>query len=107
MIAMAIAGGPDLVVADEPTTALDVTVQAEILALLTAIRDETGSSILFVTHHLAVAADLPDRTAVIYGGRLPEVGPAADVPHRPAHPDTAARRPAPLRGHPPRAPPQP
>jgi peptide/nickel transport system ATP-binding protein len=103
MIAMAIAGGPDLVVADEPTTALDVTVQAEILALLTAIRDETGSSILFVTHDLAVAAELADRIAVLYGGRLAEVGPAAEVLHRPCHPYTVALMAARLRGDSPRA----
>ncbi|HWD71004.1 MAG TPA: ABC transporter ATP-binding protein [Actinomycetota bacterium] len=103
MIAMAIAGGPDLVVADEPTTALDVTVQAEILALLTAIRDETGSSILFVTHDLAVAAELADRIAVLYGGRLAEIGPAAEVLHRPCHPYTVALMAARLRGDSPRA----
>jgi len=103
MIAMAIAGGPDLVVADEPTTALDVTVQAEILALLMAIRDETGSSILFVTHDLAVAAELADRIAVLYGGRLAEVGPAAEVLHRPCHPYTVALMAARLRGDSPRA----
>ena len=103
MIAMAIAGGPDLVVADEPTTALDVTVQAEILALLTTIRDETGSSILFVTHDLAVAAELADRIAVLYGGRLAEIGPAADVLHRPCHPYTVALMAARLRGDSPRA----
>ncbi|MEA2500239.1 MAG: peptide/nickel transport system ATP-binding protein ddpF [Actinomycetota bacterium] len=103
MIAMAIAGGPDLVVADEPTTALDVTVQAEILALLTTIREETGSSILFVTHDLAVAAELADRIAVLYGGRLAEIGPAADVLHRPCHPYTVALMAARLRGDSPRA----
>ena len=103
MIAMAIAGGPDLVVADEPTTALDVTVQAEILALLTAIRDETGSSILFVTHDLAVAAELADRIAVLYGGRLAELGPAAEVLHHPCHPYTVALMAARLRGDSPRA----
>jgi peptide/nickel transport system ATP-binding protein len=103
MIAMAIAGGPDVVVADEPTTALDVTVQAEILALLTAIRDETGSSILFVTHDLAVAAELADRIAVLYGGRLAELGPAAEVLHRPCHPYTVALMAARLRGDSPRA----
>ena len=103
MIAMAIAGGPDLVVADEPTTALDVTVQAEILALLAAIRDETGSSILFVTHDLAVAAELADRIAVLYGGRLAELGPAAEVLHHPNHPYTVALMAARLRGDSPRA----
>src|SRR5206468_9117408 len=74
MIAMAIAGEPALVVADEPTTALDVSVQAGILELLAELRDEMGSSILFVTHDLAVAASLADRVAVLYGGRLAELG---------------------------------
>jgi peptide/nickel transport system ATP-binding protein len=103
MIAMAVAGGPDLIVADEPTTALDVTVQSEILALLTRIRDETGSSILFVTHDLAVAAELADRIAVLYGGRLAEIGPAAEVLHRPCHPYTVALMAARLRGDSPRS----
>jgi peptide/nickel transport system ATP-binding protein len=103
MIAMAIAGGPDLVVADEPTTALDVTVQAEILSLLTRIRDETGSSLLFVTHDLAVAAELADRIAVLYGGRIAELGPASEVLHSPCHPYTVALMAARLRGDAPRA----
>jgi len=88
MIAMAVAGAPALIVADEPTTALDVTVQAEILRLLSDLRDETGSSILFVTHDLAVAASLADRVAVLYGGRLAEVGPAPELLQRPDHPYT-------------------
>jgi peptide/nickel transport system ATP-binding protein len=102
MIAMAVAGGPDLIVADEPTTALDVTVQAEILRLLIALRDETGSSILFVTHDLAVAAELADRIAVLYGGRLAEIGPAGEVLHDPCHPYTTALMAARLRGDSPR-----
>jgi peptide/nickel transport system ATP-binding protein len=89
MIAMAVAGAPALIVADEPTTALDVTVQAEILRLLSDLRDETGSSILFVTHDLAVAASLADRVAVLYGGRLAEVGPTKELLQRPDHPYTA------------------
>ena len=88
MIAMAVAGAPALIVADEPTTALDVTVQAEIVRLLSDLRDETGSSILFVTHDLAVAASLADRVAVLYGGRLAEVGPAPELLQRPDHPYT-------------------
>ena len=102
MIAMAIAGGPDLIVADEPTTALDVTVQAEILDLLAQLRDGTGSSILFVTHDLAVAAELADRIAVMYGGRIAEIGPTADVLHHPCHPYTAALMAARLRSDSPR-----
>jgi peptide/nickel transport system ATP-binding protein len=97
MIAMAIAGSPALVLADEPTTALDVTVQAEILDLLAELRDETGSSILFVTHDLAVAARIADRIAVLYGGRLAEIGPAADVLRQPSHPYSTALMAARLR----------
>jgi peptide/nickel transport system ATP-binding protein len=88
MIAMAVAGPPALIVADEPTTALDVTVQAEILRLLSDLRDETGSSMLFVTHDFAVAASLADRVAVLYGGRLAEVGPTKQLLRHPDHPYT-------------------
>jgi peptide/nickel transport system ATP-binding protein len=98
MIAMAVAGPPALIIADEPTTALDVTVQAEILRLLSDLRDETGSSMLFVTHDFAVAASLADRVAVLYGGRLAEVGPTKQLLQRPDHPYTAgllAVRPSP------------
>jgi peptide/nickel transport system ATP-binding protein len=98
MIAMAVARAPALIVADEPTTALDVTIQAEILRLLSELRDETGSSMLFVTHDFAVAASLADRVAVLYGGRLAEVGPTTDLLQQPDHPYTAgllAARPSP------------
>jgi len=98
MIAMAVAGPPALIVADEPTTALDVTIQAEILRLLSELRDETGSSMLFITHDFAVAASLADRVAVLYGGRLAEVGPTAELLSRPDHPYTVgllAVRPSP------------
>jgi peptide/nickel transport system ATP-binding protein len=88
MIAMAIAGAPDLVIADEPTTALDVTVQAQILELIRRLCDETGASFLFVTHDLGVAAQIADRIAVLYGGRVAEVGASADVLERPSHPYT-------------------
>ena len=88
MIAMAIAGAPDLVIADEPTTALDVTVQAQILELIRRLCDETGASFLFVTHDLGVAAQIADRIAVLYGGRVAEVGTSADVLERPSHPYT-------------------
>ncbi len=88
IIAMAVAGEPSLVVADEPTTALDVTVQAQILELLAHLRDETGCTFILVTHDLGVAAQVADRIAVLYAGRLAEVGRAADVLERPAHPYT-------------------
>ncbi|MCW2777651.1 MAG: oligopeptide/dipeptide transporter, ATPase subunit [Frankiales bacterium] len=89
MIAMAVAGGPQLVVADEPTTALDVTVQAEVLRLFRRLCDETGTAVVLVTHDLAVAAQVADRVAVLYGGRLLEVGDAAEVLRAPGHPYTA------------------
>jgi peptide/nickel transport system ATP-binding protein len=86
MIAMAVAGRPSLVVADEPTTALDVTVQAQVLALVRSLRDEIGCSFLFVTHDLGVAAQIADRVAVLYGGRLAELGPTSTVLREAAHP---------------------
>jgi peptide/nickel transport system ATP-binding protein len=90
MIAMAVAGDPALVVADEPTTALDVLVQAQVLALLRSLRDERGCSFLLITHDLGVAAQVADRVAVLYAGRLAEVGPRETVLRRAAHPYTAA-----------------
>ena len=107
MIAMAVAGEPALVVADEPTTALDVTVQAQILELIRHLRDETGCTFLLVTHDLGVAADIADRIAVLYGGRMAEIGTSEDVLEHSAHPYTrgllrsrltlTSRRDAPLR----------
>jgi peptide/nickel transport system ATP-binding protein len=90
MIAMAVAGSPSLVVADEPTTALDVTVQAQILELLGTLRDEFGTSFILVTHDLGVAAQVADRIAVLYGSRLAEVGNAEGVLQQPVHPYTTA-----------------
>jgi peptide/nickel transport system ATP-binding protein len=90
MIAVALAGGPRLVVADEPTTALDVTVQAQVLGLLRSLRDEAGCSVLFITHDLGVAATVADRICVLYAGRLMEAGPAAALAAAPEHPYTAA-----------------
>jgi peptide/nickel transport system ATP-binding protein len=90
MIAMALAGEPRLVVADEPTTALDVTVQAQILRLVASLRAEMTCSFVFITHDLGVAAEIADRVAVLYAGRLVELGAAADVLARPSHPYTAA-----------------
>ncbi len=88
MIAIAIAGDPELIIADEPTTALDVTVQAQVLRLLRRLRDEIGCSIVFITHDLGVAAQISDRIAVLYAGRIAEVGPTAAVLGAPAHPYT-------------------
>ncbi|MDT0382768.1 methionine ABC transporter ATP-binding protein, partial [Streptomyces sp. DSM 42041] len=84
----AVAGDPELVIADEPTTALDVTVQAQVLRLLQRLRDEIGCSIVLITHDLGVAAQISDRIAVLYAGRIAEIGPAAEVLDSPAHPYT-------------------
>jgi len=88
MIAMAIAGSPALVVADEPTTALDVTVQAQILDLLRQLCDQLGTSFILITHDLGVAAQASDRIAVLYGGRLAEVGSASELFTASRHPYT-------------------
>jgi peptide/nickel transport system ATP-binding protein len=88
MIAMALACGPELLIADEPTTALDVTIQAQILQLLLDIRTETGLSILLITHDLGVAASIADRVAVMYSGRIVENGPVEQILSQPAHPYT-------------------
>ena len=88
-IAMALANDPDIIIADEPTTALDVTVQAQILALLSDLRRSRGLAILFITHDFGVVGQLCDRVAVMYGGRIVEAGPTADVLAAPAHPYTA------------------
>ena len=88
MIAMAVAGDPELVVADEPTTALDVTVQAQVLTLLAGMRDELGCSIVLITHDLGVAAQIADRIAVMYRGRIVETGTTRQVLESPRHPYT-------------------
>ncbi len=90
MIAMAVAGNPALVIADEPTTALDVMVQAQVLTLLRSLRDEIGCSVLMITHDLGVAAQVADRVAVMYAGRLAELGPADTVLRSAAHPYSLA-----------------
>ena len=86
MLAMAVAGSPDLVVADEPTTALDVTVQAQILSLLRDLRDELGCTFVLITHDFGVASQIADRVAVMYGGRLAEAGAMDEVLAAPSHP---------------------
>jgi peptide/nickel transport system ATP-binding protein len=90
MIAMAVASNPSLVIADEPTTALDVTVQAQVLTLLANLRDELGCSILLITHDLGVAAEISNRIAVMYAGRVVEEGPTHDVLNAPSHPYTVS-----------------
>jgi oligopeptide/dipeptide ABC transporter ATP-binding protein len=88
MIAMAVAGRPRLLIADEPTTALDVTVQKQILDLLDRLRRELKLGLLFITHDLGVVAQVADRVAVMYAGRVVEEGPARDVLAKPGHPYT-------------------
>ena len=88
MIAMTLMLDPDLLIADEPTTALDVTVQAQILALLDDLRRERGLAIIFITHDFGVVAQLCDRVAVMYAGRIVEEGPTGAVLEAPAHPYT-------------------
>jgi peptide/nickel transport system ATP-binding protein len=90
MIAMALACRPKLLIADEPTTALDVMVQAQVLALLKALQEEFGLALLFITHDLSVLVELCDRIAVMYAGRIVEEGPAGTVFEEPAHPYTRA-----------------
>ena len=90
MIAMAIALGPDLLIADEPTTALDVTVQAQIMELLQDLQREIGMAIVLITHDLGVVAEVADRVAVMYAGRVVESGAVREVLGRPAHPYTLA-----------------
>ena len=88
MIAMALAGEPDLLVADEPTTALDATIQAQILALLASIRRDTGMALVLISHDLGVVAENVDRVAVMYAGRLVEEAPGADLFGAARHPYT-------------------
>ncbi|MGC2292171.1 MAG: ABC transporter ATP-binding protein [Candidatus Acidiferrales bacterium] len=90
MIAMALAAAPGVLIADEPTTALDVTVQKQILELLAKLRRDLQLSMLFITHDLGVVAQVADRVAVMYAGRMVEEGPVSEVLHAPAHPYTQA-----------------
>jgi oligopeptide/dipeptide ABC transporter ATP-binding protein len=89
MIAAALACGPKLLIADEPTTALDVTVQAQVLELLDSLRAELGLTLVLITHDLGVVAGHCDRVAVMYAGQVVEIGPTARVIAAPAHPYTA------------------
>ncbi len=89
VIALALAANPRLIIADEPTTALDVSIQAQIIALLKRLCREHGTAIMLVTHDMGVIAETADRVAVMYAGRLVEIGPIAEVIARPQHPYTA------------------
>jgi len=88
MIAMALVTNPDLLIADEPTTALDVTVQGQIIKLLNELQEEYGMGLLFVTHDLGVVAEIADRVVVMYAGKVMERGDVYDIFERPAHPYT-------------------
>ena len=89
VIALALAGEPRLIIADEPTTALDVAVQAQIIALLRGVTQAHGASVMLITHDMGVIAETCDRVAVMYAGRIVEIGPVSEVIHHPAHPYTA------------------
>ncbi len=88
VIALALAAKPRLIIADEPTTALDVSIQAQIIALLKRLCREHDTAVMLITHDMGVIAETADRVAVMYAGRIVEVGPVADVIHRPQHPYT-------------------
>jgi len=90
MIAMALASEPKLLIADEPTTALDVTIQAQILDLLRDLKQRLGMAILLITHNLGIVGDMADRVAVMYAGQIVELAPARELLRRPLHPYTKA-----------------
>ena len=90
MIAMALACRPQLLIADEPTTALDVTVQAQILDLVLEIQEELGMAVIFISHNLGVISQVADRVMVMYAGQAVEIAPAAQLLHQPHHPYTQA-----------------
>jgi peptide/nickel transport system ATP-binding protein len=89
VIALALAGEPRLIIADEPTTALDVAVQAQIIALLRSVTQAHGAAVMLITHDMGVIAETCDRVAVMYAGRIVEIGPVRELIHHPAHPYTA------------------
>ena len=89
VIALALAAEPKLIVADEPTTALDVSIQAQIIQLLKKVCKERGAAVMLITHDMGVIAETCDRVAVLYAGRVAEIGPVHEVIHQPAHPYTA------------------
>lgn len=106
MIAMGLAAEPSLLIADEPTTALDPTIQSQILDIFLDIRDRLGTSVLLVTHDMGVIAEVADRVTVMYAGRVVESAPVEEIFHGPAHPYTAsllasipARNPSPRESH--------
>jgi peptide/nickel transport system ATP-binding protein len=88
VLALALCAEPDLLIADEPTTALDVSIQAQIIALLKRLCRERGTAVMLITHDMGVIAETADRVAVMYAGRIAEIGPVRDVVQRPRHPYT-------------------
>ncbi|MBQ8625806.1 MAG: ABC transporter ATP-binding protein [Agathobacter sp.] len=90
VIAIALAANPDILICDEPTTALDVTIQAQILELINKLKKDRNLSIIFITHDLGVVANMADRIAVMYAGKIVETGTSEDVFYSPAHPYTWA-----------------
>jgi peptide/nickel transport system ATP-binding protein len=88
VIALALCAEPELIIADEPTTALDVSIQAQIIGLLKRVCREHGAAVLLITHDMGVIAETADRVAVMYAGRLAEIGPVREVIHAPRHPYT-------------------
>jgi oligopeptide transport system ATP-binding protein len=90
VIAIALACQPDILICDEPTTALDVTIQAQILTLIKSLKDEFGFTVIFITHDLGVVAEIADRVAVMYAGQIVELGTAEDIYYDPRHPYTWA-----------------
>ncbi|MGZ5041022.1 MAG: ABC transporter ATP-binding protein [Usitatibacter sp.] len=89
VIALALCANPQLIIADEPTTALDVSIQAQIITLLKRLCRENGTAVMLVTHDMGVIAETADRVAVMYAGRIAEIGPVQEVIHNPKHPYTA------------------
>ena len=89
VIALALAAEPKLIVADEPTTALDVSIQAQIIELLKRLCREQGAAVMLITHDMGVIAETADRVVVMYAGRVAEIGPVRDVIHAPRHPYTS------------------
>jgi oligopeptide transport system ATP-binding protein len=90
VIAIALSANPDILICDEPTTALDVTIQAQILELINQIKKERNLSVIFITHNLGVVANMADRIGVMYAGKIVEYGTSEDVFYEPAHPYTWA-----------------
>ena len=88
VLAVALAADPKILIADEPTTALDVTIQAQILQLLKEIQKQLHTAMIFVSHNLGVVADIADRVAIMYAGKIVEQGPVDDIFYEPAHPYT-------------------